>query len=87
MDKAHEVREVTFSGTSMSLSVDGKDYRIDIGQQSPKLAGATVTQRGNFVISPSGYGIHWPDLDEDLSIDGLIGVKHPCPVARTSAVE
>jgi hypothetical protein len=26
----------------------------------------------NFEISPSGYGIHWPDLDEDLSIDGMI---------------
>ncbi len=26
--------------------------------------------------SPSGYGICWPDLDEDISIDGLLGVKH-----------
>jgi len=23
-------------------------------------------------VSPSGYGIHWPELDEDLSIDGMI---------------
>jgi len=26
----------------------------------------------NFEVSPSGYGIHWPELDEDLSIDGMI---------------
>jgi hypothetical protein len=26
----------------------------------------------NFEISPSGYGILWPDLDEDLAIDGMI---------------
>jgi hypothetical protein len=25
-----------------------------------------------FEVSPSGYGIHWPELDEDLSIDGMI---------------
>ncbi|MFI5222153.1 MAG: DUF2442 domain-containing protein, partial [Bacteroidia bacterium] len=29
-------------------------------------------ERGNFEISPSGYGIHWSLIDEDLSINGLI---------------
>jgi len=28
----------------------------------------------------TGYGIHWPDIDEDLSIDGLIGIKHSFPI-------
>jgi hypothetical protein len=27
--------------------------------------------KNNYILSPSGYGIHWPDIDEDLSIDGL----------------
>jgi hypothetical protein len=31
-------------------------------------------------MSPSGYGIHWPLVDEDLSIDGLIGAIHAFPV-------
>lgn len=85
MDKAHDVRKVSLSGTRMLLSVDGKEYEIDITKQSDKLAGATPEQRANFIVSPSGYGIHWPDLDEDLAVDGLIGVEHPCPVieART----
>jgi len=29
-----------------------------------------------FEISPSGYGIHRPFLDEDISIDGLLGIAH-----------
>ncbi len=39
----------------------------------------------HFEVSPAGYGIHWPEIDEDLSIDALIGVRHPCPLAQTSA--
>lgn len=79
MAKAHEVQEVTVSGTFLTLRVDGRQYRVDLARQSTKLARATQEQRGNFEVSPSGYGIHWPDLDEDLSIDGLIGVKHSAP--------
>jgi hypothetical protein len=32
--------------------------------------------RAAYEVSPSGYGIHWPLVDEDLSIDGLLGIKH-----------
>jgi len=76
MDKAHNIQKVFFTGTIMCLAVDGQDYQIDVAAESPRLANATQKQRENFEISPSGYGIHWPDLDEDLSIDGLLGVKH-----------
>jgi len=84
MDKAHEVGEISFRGTTMLLRVDGRDYEVDISSQSQRLASATPAQRQNFVVSPSGYGIHWPDLDEDLSVDGLIGVKHSPPPDRTT---
>ena len=86
MDKAHEVGGVSFRGTTMFLRVDGRDYEVDISSQSQRLASATPTQRQNFVVSPTGYGIHWPDLDEDLSVDGLIGVKHR-PPSEKSATE
>ena len=72
---------MSFSGDRMLLSVDGREYEIDITRHSRRLAEASPAERENFVVSPSGYGIHWPDLDEDLSIDGLIGIEHPCPVA------
>ena len=83
MDKAHDIQQVSFSGTIMHLQVDGKDYQIDIAGESERLRNATQKQRENFEISPAGYGIHWPEVDEDLSIDGLIGVK-PAPPLVTA---
>ena len=85
MHKAHDVESVAFVGTMMVLQVDGNEYRIDITRQSARLARATPDQRNRFEVSPAGYGIHWPELDEDLSIDGLIGVKHSSPFVRTDA--
>ena len=81
MDKAHNIQRVFFSGMIMHLRVDGRDYQIDVAGESERLRSATQKQRENFELSPAGYGIHWPDVDEDLSIDGLIGVKHTRPLA------
>jgi len=84
MDKAHEVEKISFSGSVMFLRVDGRDYEVDISFQSQRLASATLAQRQNYIVSPSGYGIHWPDLDEDLSVDGLIGVKHRASLKKST---
>jgi len=54
--------------------VDGKEITIPIDKVSKKLASANEIQRNLFIISPSGYGIHWPLIDEDLSIDALLKV-------------
>ena len=83
MDKAHDIKYIKLSGTNLVLHVDGKQYLIDLTEHSEKLARAMDDQRRNFEISPSGYGIYWQDLDEDLSIDGLIGVKHQCPLIKS----
>jgi hypothetical protein len=46
----------------------------------PRLAGATESQRNNWKIAGGGYGIHWPELDEDLSTEGLLrGAPAPRP--------
>jgi hypothetical protein len=47
--------------------------RIHWDRCSPILANATAEQRRRAELSPGGYGIHWPLLDEDLSIGGLVG--------------
>ncbi len=39
-----------------------------------RLRGATQEQLENFEISPSGYGIHWPDVDEDISVKTFMGL-------------
>ncbi len=85
MDKAHEVSVASLQGTILRLRVDGKDYEVDIARHSPQLANATPEQRANYEISAVGYGIHWPALDEDLSIDRLIGVRHAYPLTRRTA--
>lgn len=84
MDKAHEVGQVSFRGNRMRLSVDGREHEIDVSEHSRKLANASPEQKRHFVISPSGYGIHWPDLDEDLSVDGLIGIRHAHSIAKAA---
>jgi hypothetical protein len=46
-----------------------------------RLRHATPTQRASFQINAHGSGIHWPDLDEDLSVAGLVrdfGIEHSC---------
>jgi len=85
MDKAHLIEQVSISGTLLHLRVDGVEYDIDLASQSKRLANATPDQISDFAVSPSGYGIHWPRLDEDLSIDRLIGVRHSFPEAETTA--
>jgi hypothetical protein len=73
MEKAHEVAHASLAGSILRLRVDGRDYEVDVSTVSEQLARATPEERANFEVSPTGYGIHWPDLDEDLSIDGLTG--------------
>ena len=38
----------------------------------PRLLHATPEQRLNWKVSGGGYGIHWPDVDEDISTEGLL---------------
>lgn len=38
----------------------------------PRLFDATMEQRHNWRIAGAGFGIHWPDIDEDLSTEGLL---------------
>jgi hypothetical protein len=46
---------------------------------SPAPDKASEEERNNFEISPTGYGIQCPLLDEDISVDALLGIVHaPC---------
>lgn len=87
MGKAHDIQRVSFTGTTMHLRVDGADHEIDVAGVSERLRNATREQREHFEMSPAGYGIHWPDVDEDLSADGLLGVKHAPPFAVAGTQE
>ena len=81
MDKQYNVSNIDFNGEWIILSVDGKTYQIPIAQASKRLAQATDIERKMYRISPSGYGIHWYAIDEDLTTQGLIKLVH-CGVSE-----
>ncbi len=56
-----------------------REVRIPWGQCSPRLATASDEQRRQAELSPGGYGIHWPLIDEDLSIGGLLRQRQESP--------
>jgi hypothetical protein len=51
--------------------VDGRRLAVPIAWY-PRLAHATAKQRSNFRLTGGGVGIHWPAVDEDLSVEGLL---------------
>jgi hypothetical protein len=84
MKKHHKVERITFVRDILRLKVDGKEYQFRLVDISDRLSKATPEKRNKYEISPSGYGIHWPLIDEDLSIDGLKGIKHKRSRPRAS---
>ncbi len=85
MNKLHEVQNVTFEDGMLCVIVDGRLISRKIEEVSPSLTIASEAVRNNFKISPSGYGIHWPDCDEDLSVDALMGIQHEAPMMAAEA--
>ncbi|MCX5644644.1 MAG: DUF2442 domain-containing protein [Phycisphaerae bacterium] len=79
MNKVHEIGGLSFEDNSMRIQIDGSEYVFDLKKTSPRLLHSSSEQRERYEVSPSGYGIHWPLVDEDLSIDGLLGITHPQP--------
>ncbi|MCA1786439.1 MAG: DUF2442 domain-containing protein [Desulfobacteraceae bacterium] len=82
--KYHHINDIRFINQSMIIDIDGEKKVFDLNQISKSLADASENERSNFEISPSGYGIHWPLLDEDLSIDGLLGISHLAESGKVS---
>ena len=71
----HVIKDVRFESHKLLINIDRKEYIFNLKTISKKLFQASDTARLKFEISPSGYGIHWPVIDEDLSIDGLLKQK------------
>lgn len=68
--------------TKDSLSValrDGRTIAVPLAWY-PRLLNASAAERKNWRVAGGGYGIHWPDIDEDLSTEGLLrGAPAPRP--------
>jgi hypothetical protein len=64
--------DVRFEGAHLVVELrDGRRIATPL-KWYPRLRDATVAQRENWVIDGAGYGIHWPDVDEDLSVEGML---------------
>jgi Protein of unknown function (DUF2442) len=70
--KTQKISSVQFEGELMIVRTGEQTYKWNIKAISKRLSNASDSERNNFQISPSGYGIHWPLIDEDLSLKGLL---------------
>jgi hypothetical protein len=73
MSTLDNIRITRVSTTADTLRVDFDDGRsVELPLMwFPRLFGATQGQRDHYELMGKGYGVHWPDVDEDLSAKGL----------------
>ena len=73
------VRDVSVTDEAITFHLaDGRVISVPLAW-SWRLSDATPEQRDNFEILGDGHGVHWPDVDEDLSVDGMF---HGIPATR-----
>ena len=53
---------------------DGREVAVPLAW-FPRLRGATAEQRANWRLIGGGVGVHWPDVDEDISAESLLATK------------
>ncbi len=77
-------KHVSFTDDTLRVDlVDGRTIIVPLVWY-PRLLDATPAQRKKWELSGGGYGIHWPQIDEDLSTEGLLrGIPAPRSAART----
>ena len=66
------VKKVRFTEDLISVDLmDGRTIEVPLAWY-PRLMQASVEQRENWRACAGGFGIHWPELDEDLSTEGML---------------
>jgi hypothetical protein len=76
------VKDVRFTEDALVVDLlDGRSLSVPLVWY-PRLLSATPVQRANWRLAGGGFGVHWPDLDEDLTTEGLL---RPAPAPRGSA--
>ena len=90
MSTAVKLQEVRIKDISVSEDtitaylVDGRMISVPLAW-SWRLSEATPKQRANYRIIGAGHGVHWPDIDEDISAEGMLyGIPAPRPLKHKS---
>ena len=73
--------EVSEDALNVTLA-DGRVVAVPISWY-PRLSHGTARDRGNWELIGGGYGIHWPQLDEDISVEGILLGRASCEGARS----
>ena len=69
-----EATRVEFTGDSVRVMLaDGREISAPLAR-FPRLRDASDAQRANWRLIGHGEGVHWPDLDEDMSVNALLGL-------------
>ena len=66
------VKDVRFTDDVLVVDLlDGRTISVPLVWY-PRLLSATPAQRAHWRVAGGGFGIHWPDVDEDLNTEGLL---------------
>ncbi len=80
-----KIKDIKVSKDTITAQlVDGRIISVPLAW-SWRLSDATPKQRANYRIIGDGYGVHWPDIDEDISAEGMLfGIPAPRPSNRNT---
>ena len=71
-----QATSVEFLDASIRVALaDGREVSVPIAW-FPRLRDASPEQRANWRLIGRGEGIHWPDIDEDVSVGALLGLPY-----------
>jgi hypothetical protein len=66
------VQDITLTQDTLSVELsDGRNIAVPL-EWFPRLLNACENERNNWRIIGKGHGIHWKDIDEDISVEGLL---------------
>lgn len=72
MNQGARIIDVRCTNDELSVHLsDNRKISVPL-RRYPRLLNATADERSNWKLAGAGYGIHWPDIDEDLSVSGLL---------------
>jgi hypothetical protein len=84
MNAEERVADVKFTEDDIRVTLmDGRTISAPLAWY-PRLLNATKKQRAKWQTCAAGYGIHWPEIDEDLSTEGLL---RGAPAPRATAMK
>ena len=78
-------QSVRFSEDSMTVLLDdGRELSVPLVWY-PRLLDGSAEERGHYELIGQGEGIHWPELDEDISVEGLLAGRRSAESAASLA--